>query len=330
MFALAAISVISAFAISLFSCQNEETAVSQKSKNNAMAFMDKSVSLLQTFIQADVVVPENGIRRVGPPSLAGDTTSFTNKEDGKTSFEKTQTVYVIYPENTPLEVKNLYNQIMSVRDMVILEHVTAAEFSTLTPPDSAYAFQMSEDKVREELEPMTEASIIYLQSFGFTKADLMDILKEANADTTTLIPLALILAEQQINAAADEETSAYIYNPMSLFATPAYASYNKTGVFIDCAMKAAIGVSFNEYKHFIISELLTRAAVTAMVKKIALRTLGVIGAAIVIADFINCMSESGKCVLATKNPSSLEGQLINIVGGGGIPKNPGDVPKFGN
>lgn len=329
MFALAAISVISAFAISLFSCQNEEAAVSQKSKNNAMAFMDKSVSLLQTFIQADVVVPGRGMRRVGLPALAGDTTSFTNK-DGKTSFEQTKTVYVIYPEDTPLEVKNLYNQIMSVRDMVILEHVTAAEFSTLTPPDSTYAFQMSEDKVREELEPMTEASITYLQSFGFTKADLMDILKEANADTTALIPLALILAEQQINDAADEETSAYIYSPMSLFATPAYAAYNKMGVFVDCAMKAAIGVSLHGIEHLAFSEFLSRTALKTIVKKIALRTLGVIGTAIVIAEFINCMSESGKCVLATKNPSSLEGQLLDIVGGGGIPKDLGDVPKFGN
>lgn len=329
MFALAAISVISAFAISLFSCQNEEAAVSQKSKNNAMAFMDKSVSLLQTFIQADVVVPGRGMRRVGLPALAGDTTSFTNK-DGKTSFEQTKTVYVIYPEDTPLEVKNLYNQIMSVRDMVILEHVTAAEFSTLTPPDSTYAFQMSEDKVREELEPMTEASINYLQSFGVTKTELMDMLAEAKADTTALIPLALILAEMQINAATEEESSLYSYSPMSLFATPAYALNHREEVFLDCALQAAIGISIDAIAQRGFTKAISLSTMKTIFKKLLPKALGAIGVAITVAQFVHCMIENNKCVLATKTPSSLEGQLIDIIGSGGIPKDLGDIPKFGN
>ena len=320
--AMIVVSVLSTLAISLFSCQNEEIANSNVRQKNAKTFMNNSTNLLADFLQADVVV-HNGAIQCAP--LLPDTTSWTM--DGNTKYERTTTVYVIFPEGTSPEVKNLYNEIMSVRDMASLERMTAADFSTITPPDSAYAFQMSEDKVSEELKPMTDASIQYLMTLGVSYKELMDMIEELKTDTTSLIPLALVIAEYQMNEETDEWYPLTSYNPMSIFVTTAHATskdnmdWSASGL---CAFKAVGGHIIYDMFSKNFTKGLAIAGMKKIMVKILARTMGIIGVAITIAEFVSCMRESGKCVFETKSPTNFEGKLLDAINKGNI----GGIPTL--
>ena len=50
LFALIIISMISAVAVSFFSCQNEQTVSNEKAKRDASAFLGKTTNLLASFM----------------------------------------------------------------------------------------------------------------------------------------------------------------------------------------------------------------------------------------------------------------------------------------
>lgn len=322
-FAINVIFILSAMSVSLYSCQNEDVANDKVSQQEATTFMDKSIELLAQFMQADVVVKNKTIQCVEQHTVDGDTTSLKN-ENNLIPTDGTKTVYVVFPEGTSQNVKNLYSEIMSVQDMAILERMTAAEFTTMTPPDSAYAFQMSEEKVKEELTPMTQASIKYLTSFGVSTLELIEMVSELNTDITSLIPLALVIAEYQMFEAKDSLPTLTGYNPMSLFATPTYAigtkdnfDWSAMGL---CAFNAVGGhVIYSVFYKGIIAGLTIAGMKTILVKVIS-RTMGVIGAAIAIAEFVNCMRDNGKCVFEIKPQSNLEGKILDALNKGQIPR----------
>lgn len=322
-FAINVIFILSAMSVSLYSCQNEDVANDKVSQQEAATFMDKSIELLAQFMQADVVVKNKTIQCVEQHTVDGDTTSLKN-ENTLIPTDGTKTVYVVFPEGTSQNVKNLYSEIMSVQDMAILERMTAAEFTTMTPPDSAYAFQMSEEKVKEELTPMTQASIKYLTSFGVSTLELIEMVSELNTDITSLIPLALVIAEYQMFEAKDSLPTLTGYNPMSLFATPTYAIGTKDNLDWSamglCAFNAVGGhVIYSVFHKGIIAGLTIAGMKTILVKVIS-RTMGVIGTAITIAEFVNCMRDNGKCVFEIKPQSNLEGKILDELNKGQIPR----------
>lgn len=318
-FAINVIFIISAMSVSLYSCQNEDVANAKVSQQEAATFMDKSIELLAQFMQADVVVKNKTIQCVEQHTVDGDTTSLKN-ENNLIPTDGTKTVYVVFPEGTSQNVKNLYSEIMSVQDMAILERMTAAEFTTMTPPDSAYAFQMSEEKVKEELTPMTQASIKYLTSFGVSTLELIEMVTELNTDITSLIPLALVIAEYQMNEAIKNLPPLMGYNPFTFLATPTFANEYDAQIFLDCAMKAAIGFSLEGISRLGISQAITLSVMKTALKSILIKTMGVIGVVITVAHFTNCMLEKGKCVFAITAPSDFENKLNDAIGNNVLPK----------
>lgn len=324
LFALIIISMISAVAVSFFSCQNEQTVSNEKAKRDASAFLGKTTNLLASFMQANIVLHNNNnVCRVSPtPTLPEDTTTYKN-ENNQYEFKRIETVYVIFPEDTPLDVKNLYNQIFTVQDMTTLERMTAAEFTTLNPPDSAYAFQMSVDSVRNELMPMTNASIDFLKTFGVTISDLIDMVEEAGTDLTALIPVALVIAEQLAYNESTELSSANLLTPFGLFNTPAYAADYDAMIAgsLDCAMKTIVGASLSNIGKLGVSTAISLSIIKGVLASVLPKVMGPIGVAITIARFVGCLAEKGVCVFSVKCPSPLEGKLGQILDGVTFPVN---------
>ena len=93
--------MISAVAVSFFSCQNEQTVSNEKAKRDASAFLGKTTNLLASFMQANIVLHNNNnVCRVSPtPTLPEDTTTYKN-ENNQYEFKRIETVYVIFPEDT--------------------------------------------------------------------------------------------------------------------------------------------------------------------------------------------------------------------------------------
>ena len=207
--------------------------------------------------------------------------------------------------------------------MTTLERMTAAEFTTLNPPDSAYAFQMSVDSVRNELMPMTNASIDFLKTFGVTISDLIDMVEEAGTDLTALIPVALVIAEQLAYNESTELSSANLLTPFGLFNTPAYAADYDAMIAgsLDCAMKTIVGASLSNIGKLGVSTAISLSIIKGVLASVLPKVMGPIGVAITIARFVGCLAEKGVCVFSVKGPSPLEGKLGQILDGVTFPVN---------
>lgn len=196
-----------------------------------------------------------------------------------------KTIYVDFPDDTPSADIERVKDVESIDDMMLLSHQTAAEFhldkSNLTK-DSLY---ISETKAKESLTPMIEESKKYLYTKGFTEQDIIEMLKENDADESVLVSFVLTLMEKE--QSDKEMLTAHNSNAFYMLATPARAA----GIDVDKAKNCAIEALGIDIFYGLTQSTLKTWSVALMKKAfatVAKKIVGPIGTAIFIGEFSWC------------------------------------------
>ena len=207
------------------------------------------------------------------------------KVKAMTDKQLLKTVYVDFPEDTPLLDINKVQRIKNVDDMMLLSHQTAAEFSFEKSDLTRDSIYISENEVKIALNPMVKESKEYLYGKGFTDYDIDEMLRENNADETALVTFVLALIEREQTESASLAKNTVIY-PL-LFATSAQAvsvNWSKAG---NCALSALGFDIFTSLGHSQLKTWGVRAMKKAFTA-VAKRMVGPIGALIFVGEFSIC------------------------------------------
>lgn len=144
---------------------------------------------------------------------------------------------------------------------------------------------VSEEKTLEALMPLIEQSKNYLYRKGFSDAEINEMLIENNASPAALIPLTLLLSEDEINAQSDKED--FVEGCMSF----TRGEITLTTV-LTCAVSAIgldiINILSAEYNNSNANQW-TKKAIKLLFKKVASKFLGPVSVAVVVVSFGVCM-----------------------------------------
>lgn len=220
-------------------------------------------------------------------------------------------VDVFFPEDTPNEVKRLCELATTAQDLSALHRLTAAEYSiedeldTTQITEDNYRIFISESKVKEALSPSVIEAKAYLMGKGMTEDEIQDMLAENDADETELVGFSLLLMNCEYENAeiARVQKKKAGFHWYDLIATPCIAKEEPfLDAAADCAFDALGGAIVHEiFLHGVAA--ITKSFIKSAFKKYVLKTLGVVGAVITIADFGFCMYEKGyTCVYAARTP----------------------------
>ena len=211
------------------------------------------------------------------------------------------TLYFDFPEDTPVEVKNLCHMIRTVQDISALHNLTAAEVST-TDDVRNYCVTLSKSKIKEVLSPTVEESKKYLYSKGFTEEDIQEMLEENNADETELVILVLALTNQEYKDMEFAKLNIRHKSLLDIFVTPCYAT--DLSVPIDCGVEA-IGLDVFTGLTQSTAKTWSVKVIKQIFKTVAKKALGPVGALIAVGDFAWCLHRRGfSCVIMGTIPIS--------------------------
>ena len=153
------------------------------------------------------------------------------------------------------------------------------------------SYTISEDVIRENLEPTLIEARNYLYSIGMVEADLIRELGSIN--DARVIETALVISKLDSNSNSD-----FSFNiPLSLFGNSAYALQSNEGFFdsqVGSCLLSALGITAIRTIINSTAALSTSAVLSSglqILKHIGLRYLGYFGLAVAIYNFTECVSE---------------------------------------
>lgn len=261
--------------IVLDSCQNEES--------ETVLNYEMSKALVKDFI--DVGQDLSGKPIVsGVESNSGRTRSL---EKRMAISENELAISVDFPSETSDDVKNLYAKAGSLEDLIALREMSHAVYTYgIEDPNGDFTITVSKNELNGTMNPMIARSRKYLKEVkGFTDAEIQQMLLENDVDESQLVPLVMVVCEDEYKSGRDLQARSYNFN---LFATPcnAWTTGSQVG---DCAAKA-IGAdllfSFAQSG----AKAWSKAAIKKAFKTIAKRALGPVGAAVAVVEFAICMN----------------------------------------
>lgn len=171
----------------------------------------------------------------------------------------------------------------NLHDLQVIVRDYGADLVVVEDPlSSDKIVQMSEPKIKETLSPMVAESKNYLYSIGLTDFDIQEMLMEAGADESSLIPFTLALIEHDNQYYANLESS----RKWSLIPS-AYAAvtWTDTGKCALAAIGADIIYSFGPSP----AKTWSKAVIKKAFKVAASKFIGPVGVFIMVAEFSLCM-----------------------------------------
>lgn len=225
----------------------------------------------EEYLQSFTVLKENAFKE--------DITPIITKAGSFSS--DTKALKVCFPvEKTPLvpEIKN----VNCLNDLQNLASKYAASFEITDGSEiSGNTVLISEAKTSASMAAMIKQSKQYLNSLGMTDADIQQMLKEENADESTLVPFTLSLMEHDNN-------SYYTWLRTSQFSLIPCAYAIDWGQVGQCSLRA-IGADIFFGLGTSMAKAWTKAAIKKAFKAAAEKILGPVGVAIAVIDFALCM-----------------------------------------
>lgn len=150
--------------------------------------------------------------------------------------------------------------------------------------------------VKQEISPLVEQSIAYIESYGFTEMDFISTLG-VGYDPSLVTEVAAV-----IQAAKNDGGVDFSMVNVCPFITKAYAG-GTLERFGNCVVQSLIGIDLDVISqiqsvgHYL--EVAGRKAILRMVGRFATRCLGWVGAAILVAEVGACMADNATPVLFT-------------------------------
>lgn len=155
----------------------------------------------------------------------------------------------------------------------VLEHVEG-------PVETDGLIPVSKAEIQTSLQPLVQHSKQYLYSLGMSESDISEMIAEADADESALIPLAAAMVESDMQYFAQAKASRFSLIPN------AYAlTWGDAG---NCALYALgwdVAAALNRSS----GRAFTKAAMKTALKAVAKRCVGYIGVAIFVVQFGACL-----------------------------------------
>lgn len=237
-------------------------------------------------------------------------------------LEECTTIYFLYPEETIDEIKDLYEEVVTIQDLSDLIRLTGAVMQyTPNNENKNYKLLVSESKIIDGLNPMIKNAKQYLYAKGFTEEEIQEMIIENNAQEIDLVAFVLTLSEMELSEAYyGSRDYRKNFNLSTMLFTPSYAKDVTYSDYLDCAIRA-IGLDLISSSTGSTLKSWSKFAIKKAFPVIIKRALGPIGVAIAVASFSYCLyhkyqnSARGDCVYAIPTPSNIETayeDLINL------------------
>lgn len=257
--------------------RNSEELISECDIKYVSEFHNALTANIETMLEKSVVIENYH------PAIENITTraAFENGNNANVTPVLVDTEFVERPQDIKV------SSIRSYGDMLELQTKYDAEFEVLEcePVGLQAVIYVSEEETLEALKPLIEQSKNYLYRKGFTDAEIDGMLAENNASPACLIPLTLLLTEDEINTELDkgnliQECFAFTRGKITL-STVLTCAVSATGLDIISILTGEINnSSVNKW---------TKKAIKLLFKKVAVRFMGPVGVGLAVISFSSCL-----------------------------------------
>ncbi len=254
--------------------------MSEYDGNHAVEFHNTLTTNINSILEADVVVEpyDSSTENVGTRAVVD-------------KGHNDKVIPVIVDMEFAKKSKDLnVSSIRSYGDMLELQTKYDVDFYVMEnePVGLEAVIYVSEEETLEALMPLIEQSKAYLYRKGFTDIEIDEMLAENNASPATLVPLALLLSEDEINSQLDkdnliEECISFTRGEITL-STVLSCAIAATGADIIYSLQTG-GNNSHTNKW-------TKKAIKLLFKKVAPRFLGPVGVGIAVVSFVACIGSS--------------------------------------
>ncbi|MBD5420766.1 MAG: hypothetical protein HDR47_06005 [Bacteroides sp.] len=182
------------------------------------------------------------------------------------------------------------SSIRTLGDMYEMQTVYGVDFHVMenTPVGMQHVIWVSDEKTLEALMPLIDQSKRYLYKKGFTDQEINEMLEEENASPAALVPLVLLLSEDDINSQRDIDN---LVEGCQTFSTRGDITLSS---FIGCAIVATgldiVNILSEDINKSSVNRW-TKKAVKYLFKKVASRFFGPVGVAIMVLSFSGCLAQ---------------------------------------
>ena len=168
----------------------------------------------------------------------------------------------------------------------LLEMASDFETDLSLDQDGSYndSILVSDDEARMALASLVDASRSYFVSNGLTQIEITEAINESGEDETMIVPLATYMAAHEASSPTMPDVTAFFPNPFVTF-VHAESKWSKA---LTCAIEVMgldviqDAVSIQAWKH------LTKKMLVVLIKKVAIRFVGPVGALIIMAQYAHC------------------------------------------
>lgn len=230
---------------------------------------------------------------------SGFSSSASTRSNDNTNRD--EAIYIELPKDTPKEIIELLPLISSFEDLYMLHDMTAAEIKLHhSNSEAGYQVNVSGEEVKRSLTPVVKESKTFIESLGFTEAEITQMVKENKGTEYDLVCLAIIIASNEMDHSENLSSIRKCANP---FISTCLANSLGTDI-TNCALDA-LGVNILTGLGQSTAKAWTKAAITKAFKTVASKFLGPIGVAITLISFTICMHQKGySCIYLKKVPTS--------------------------
>jgi len=254
--------------------------LSEYDGNHAVEFHNTLTTNINSMLKAAVVVETNDSSTANVSTRA----VVYNKNNAKVTPVIVDMEFVEHPQDLNV------SSIRSYGDMLELHTKYDVDFYVLEnePVGLQAVIYVSEEETLEALMPLIEQSKTYLYRKGFTDIEIDEMLAENNASPAALVPLALLLSEDEINSQSDnekliEECLSFTRGEITL-STVLACAISATGLDIVQILSA-------EYNNSHINKW-TKKAIKFLFKKVATKFFGPVSVGILVVSFGACIGSA--------------------------------------
>lgn len=183
-----------------------------------------------------------------------------------------------------IEVPN-YEAVTTLSDIerIVVEY--GAQLSIVEDPTvSEDIIAVSEESIQIAIQPMIQQSKQYLYSLGVNDSDIAEMLEDADANESVLVPFSIALVESDIHYLTQRKARRNSLIPTAYAAL----SWGDAGA---CALEA-LGFDVVLALDRSGASVLTKAAMKKALKAVAKRCVSYIGVAIFVIDFGICLGHA--------------------------------------